>query len=408
MRTDPTIPAVVAPAYDLRPSPLLEAARRLEARIVGWRRELHRRPELSFQEHRTTEFLRERLVELGWRVEPLVHPTGVLAVLDVPGATRTVALRADIDALPIEELSGLPFKSEVAGVSHMCGHDAHSSIALGAAAILSAQRGRLTRRVKIVFQPAEEVPPGGAAGIVESGAIDDVEEIAALHVEPAYPTGTVALRAGPLTAASDRFTATVRGRGGHGASPDLCIDPVVTAAHAITALQTLVSRGVDPVDSAVVTVAQVRAGTSFNIIPAEAVFSGTVRSFNEPVRDTLHRRLRVVIEGVCAAHGATAGVDIRRGYPPVVNDAGVIDRIRRAARAVIPDPAKILEARPLCGGEDFAYYCRRVPGAMFLLGIGNPGFGSTHACHSPHFRVDESALPIAAAILAGFCLGEPA
>jgi amidohydrolase len=393
----PTVPAVPFP-------PMIESARRMRDRIEQWRRHLHRHPELSFREFETTRYLREQVAALpGWRIEPLPHPTGLLAVMDVPGATETVAIRADIDALPIQELSGLPFCSATGGVSHMCGHDGHASMALAAAALLSARRTRLTRRVKIVFQPAEEVAPGGAKGIVEAGLIDDVSEIAALHCYPDLPVGTIGLRAGPQMAASDRFGVTVRGRGGHGASPDLCVDPVMVASHCIAALHGIVSRDVDPVEPAVVTVGQFKAGTAFNVIPSEAAFSGTLRAFSEPVRALLHRRVREVVTAVAEAHGARADIDLRFGYPPVVNHPETVRRLRELAESLTGDPSRVVESRPWCAGEDFAYYVQKTRGAFVLLGVGNPDKGSTHPCHSPYFRIDEDALPLGAALLAAFC-----
>jgi amidohydrolase len=385
-------------------SETLHFARNLSPDLTSWRRHLHAHPETAFEEHETTAYVAAVLERLGLAVRRNINRTGVLAELRVPGAAATVALRADIDALPMADAKAVPYRSTRPGRGHMCGHDAHTAMALGAATLLTRLRGRLRVNVKFVFQPSEERLPGGAKGIVEAGLLDDVSEILALHVYSGLPTGTVGVRAGPFLASADQFTVRFRAEGGHAAAPHRTADPVVASADFVTAAQSIVARNVDPLQPAVVSVCRWEAGTADNVIPQEVLLAGTVRALSEAVRDAVHERLRSLVRGVSAAHGVQGDAEIDRGYPVTVNHPASVERVRRCAVRLLGDPRCVVDTEPKCGSEDFAYYLQRLPGAIVWLGSGNPARGSHHGHHHPLFDVDEDALPLGAALLAEFCL----
>jgi amidohydrolase len=377
-------------------------ALRLGPAMVRARRHLHRNPELSFEERGTQAFILGELRKAGLAGKPIAG-TGVLAVVGA-GSGPAVALRADMDALPITEATGLRHASRRPGVMHACGHDAHVAMLLGAARVLAARD--LPGRVVLLFQPAEESPPGGAVRIVESGALGEhgVRAVFGLHVDPSIPTGRIGLRAGPLMAASDEFEIVVRGRGGHGARPHLAVDPVVAAAHVVTALQTLVSRRLDPAKAVVVTVGMIHGGTKNNIIADEVRMSGTARSLDEDVWARLPSLIEEIASGAASGLGASCGVSYERGYPILVNDAALVSIAESyMEEAFGPDAVTWLE-RPLLASEDFSFYARAVPAAFLRLGTGNPAKGTTHPWHSSSFDLDEDALPIGAAVLAGCAL----
>jgi amidohydrolase len=316
-----------------------------------------------------------------------------------------VLLRADMDALPIEETEDRPYRSEVPGRMHACGHDGHTAMLLGAAEILAARRDRLGRDVVFCFQPAEE-GPGGAARMIEEGVLDWVEvgSVFGLHLWSPFPAGTAHVRPGPMLAGTDEFEATIEGRGGHAALPHRTRDPIVAAALAVTALQSIVARSVDPNEAAVVSVGSLHAGTAANVIPDRATLRGTLRAFSDATRDTLRRRLREVLEATAAAAGCTVELALHEGYPPVVNDAEATRAAMRAARAVFGEDA-VHEPAPLAIAEDFAYFLRARPGAFVLVGAGNAERGIVAPHHSPAFDVDESVLPRGAELLARLALG---
>ncbi len=378
----------------------------LAAEIVAWRRGLHRRPELGFEEIRTSAFVADRLRALGLTVRTGIAKTGVAGRLAAKSASRPpVLLRADLDALPIQEEAGREYGSEVPGAMHACGHDGHIAMLLGAATLLAARRDALPQDVTFCFQPAEE-GQGGAAAMIEDGVLDfsGAGSAFALHLWTPYPSGTLHVRPGPIMAAQDEFLATVTGRGGHGAQPHLAADPVVAAAAGIVALQTIVSRSVDPMEPAVVSVGSLHAGSAPNVIPDEAHLHGTLRSFREDVRLLLRRRVQEVLENTAQAAGCRSDVRILPGFPAVVNDPAAVERVRRAGRGVLGKEG-VIESPPLAASEDFAYFLREVPGAFVLLGAGGPGAGGLHAPHhSPRFDFDESVLPRGAELLARLAL----
>jgi amidohydrolase len=377
----------------------------LAVEMVKWRREIHRHPELGFEEHRTAALVAKELQALGLEVSTGVARTGVVGVLRAASPrAEGMLLRADMDALPIEEAGRSDFRSEVSGLMHACGHDGHTAMLLGAAGLLARRREQLPRHVTFCFQPAEE-GQGGAREMIAEGvlAAGEAATAFALHLWTPFPAGTVHVRPGPIMASSDEFHAALIGRGGHGAQPHLAVDPIVAASHAVLALQSVVSRFTDPLEPAVVTVGTFRAGHASNVIPAEATLEGTMRSLGETVRARLHERVRETLEGAARAGGCELRYALHPGYPAVVNDAHSVERVRRAGAEVFGE-ANLVEPAPLMAAEDFSYFLREVPGAFVLLGAGNDRLGLTAPHHSPEFDFDESVLPRGAELLARLAL----
>lgn len=366
--------------------------------VVRLRHHLHQHPELSGSEERTAALVAERLAALGLSPRTGVGGHGVVA--DIPGATpgALLGLRADMDALPIQEESDLPYRSVHDGVMHACGHDGHTAILLGVAEVLCRLRERLPVSVRLIFQPAEETV-GGAVRMCADGAMENVGTIVALHGWSMLPLGHIGLRAGPSMAAADTFDVTVRGRGAHAAYPHLSVDPIVTACQIVTALQTLVSRETDPLDQAVVTVARIQAGTAYNIIPADATLSGTVRTLSPRTRERMEQSIERVARGVCAAMGARCEVVYQHGAPPVVNDGRVVALVRRAAIEAVGEDRVSDLVQPSMGAEDFAYYLDYAPGVMFRLGLGDVAPG-----HTSRFDFADEALPVGMEVLCRLCL----
>ena len=386
---------------------LKSAARELAARMVDWRRDLHRHPEIGFEEHRTAAFVERELGALGLDVETGVGQTGVIGVMRAEQASSPpVLLRADMDALPIQEIGGREYGSEVAGKMHACGHDGHVAMLLGAAHLLEQRRGDLSRDVVFCFQPAEE-GQGGAQAMLDAGVLERTGASAAyaLHLWSLFPVGTVHLRGGPIMAAQDEFTARFVGSGGHGALHHRAVDPLVAAAQGVTALQTVVSRNVDPIEAAVVTVGVLQAGTAANVIPGDARIAGTLRSFRADVRQILRDRVQEILESVARGSGCTLEYELTQGFPAVVND---VDATRRAGElaAGVVGAERVVETPPLAAAEDFAFFLERVPGAFIFVGAGNEQRGITAPHHSPEFDIDETALPIGAELLASLALSE--
>lgn len=382
---------------------LLAAARALADDIVRWRRELHACPEVGYEERETTDYL-ARAVE-GMGLAP-VRPTPTGLWTDIAGgrgSARRVLVRADIDGLPVAEDTGLAFASRNVGRMHACGHDAHMAMALGAVRILLERRDALPGSLRILFQPAEE-GGGGARSMVDAGVLEGVHAAVGQHVfarlpEGPLPTGRAAVGDGPVMAAADRFTVTVRGRGGHGSMPHLAIDTIPVAAQIVTGLQQVVARQLNPQRPAVLTVGTFHAGFAANVIAPEAVIEGTIRTFDADTRATLRSRLEAIAEGTARAFGATAQVEHHDGYPAVLNDPGAAAAARSAVEALL-GPGALVAGEPLMASEDFSYYAQIVPSVFVMLGAGNPAAGADSANHDPHFSVDEAALPLGAALLA--------
>ncbi|HEV7178669.1 MAG TPA: M20 family metallopeptidase, partial [Candidatus Baltobacteraceae bacterium] len=371
------------------------------ARAVEIRRTIHRFPEPGFGEERTAALVERELDELGIAHRRLAQ-TGVVGTIRgaLPGAV--VALRADMDALPLQERSGEPFSSEIAGMMHACGHDAHTAILLAAARELVANRETLAGTTVLIFQPAEE-GPGGALPMIEAGVLDDprAEAIAMLHVDVRIPTGTLGIAGGSVNAAADEFHLTIEGRGGHGASPHTAIDAIPCAAATILALQNIAARETDPLASVVVTIGTIEGGYRNNIIADRVAMTGTLRSHDPVIRNELEARVRRIADGVAAAYGAKATLEVLYGYPPVINDAALALAFARTMRERYPEFA-VVQTPPTMGGEDFAYFAERVPGVLVRLGIRNEAAGSVHPGHSAQFRLDEDALAVGIATLVAF------
>jgi IAA-amino acid hydrolase len=383
---------------------MLEQARSIQDWIVGIRRRLHRHPELMYEEVETSRLVRETLDSLGIEYRWPVAETGVVAHIGKsPGPC--VALRADMDALPIHEEAAVDFRSEVDGKMHACGHDCHTAMLLGAARLLKEREAELPGMVKLFFQPAEE---GGAGGdrMCDEGALDDppVQRAFGIHMWPFVPSGTVAGRVGTFLAAAGMLRVKVLGRGGHAAMPHLNIDPVVTAAKIILELQTIVAREMDPLGAAVVSVTTMRGGEAFNVIPPDVGLTGTLRALTLEDLRHLQGRVREIAEHVAAANRCTAEVDFPgHDYPPTTNDAHCWE-LAKAIGAELLGSEAVLETPPVMGGEDFAYYLQRVPGVFVGLGTRNEALGATYSVHHPCFIVDEDVLPTGTALHVAFAL----
>lgn len=367
--------------------------------LVETRRDFHRWPELSFQEVHTAARIAQALHGLGLEVQTGIAKTGLVALLRGARPGKTVLVRADIDALPLHEEAAHSYVSRNPGVMHACGHDAHMAMLLGAIRFLVDHRDKLCGNVKFVFQPAEE-GPGGADLMIEEGVLEGPHVDAALgfHIWNELPVGLVGVRSGPLMASADEFELHVHGQGGHGADPHLSVDAVVVAAHVVTALQSVVSRMVSPLESAVVTVGQISAGSGHNIIAHDAVMRGTVRTFNERLRAEMPRRIEALAEGVAAAFGATCELRYKHQYPVTVNDREMTSLVRAAAEQVIGSE-RVVEAEQTMGSEDMAYFLQKVPGCYFLIGSYNAEKGYDKPHHHPSFDIDEDALPIGVKVI---------
>ncbi len=369
--------------------------------VIAIRRDVHAHPEQGFNEKRTSDLIAKKLKSFGIETKR-VCGTGVIGLVRGASPGPTILIRADIDGLPVQELNRVPYASRSDGVMHACGHDGHVASALGAAKLLASRRSRIAGNVKFMFQPAEEgPPPGGAMPMIEAGLLKKprVDYAFALHMWNDLPVGKIGVRSGPVMASADEFIVTVKGVGGHGAAPHQTIDPVVVASHLVVALQTIVSRRVDPTKAAVVTVGKIASGNRFNIIPAEATLVGTVRALEEGVRQLVKGELRKVIDGVTTAFGATATLEYKDGYPPTRNDPEATAMVRRAAEAVV-GKGNVVEQDVTLGAEDMSYVLREVPGCYWFLGSNNKSRGLVHPHHSARFDFDEESLPIGVEIWA--------
>jgi amidohydrolase len=359
------------------------------AEVVGdavtWRRQLHAHPELSGQEHETAAFVRERLGSLDSLEIVSPTPTSVVATLRGGHPGPTLALRADMDALPIQEESGVEFASRNAGVMHACGHDGHTAMLLATARLLAAMRDELAGEVRFVFQHAEELPPGGAVEIVASGVIEGVDAVVGCHLMSDMEVGRIGAIEGPCTASGDTFSARIVGRGGHAAFPHATVDPIAAAAQAISSLQHVVSRETPPLDSVVVSVTRISGGTADNVIPESVELGGTVRTYSEDARLRTREAMERILGGIASAHDASYQFEYADGYPSVVNDPDLTALVREVAGE------RLIECPPLMAGEDFSAYLRVAPGCFFFVGAGGP---DAFPHHHPRFTIDEGALPV--------------
>jgi amidohydrolase len=363
--------------------------------MVERRRYLHQHPELSFHEVDTPRFIAERLTELGIEVRTGVGGRGVVGTIRGGQPGKTVALRADFDALPIQDEKEVDYRSTVPGVMHACGHDGHTATLLAVAEILVGQKEHLAGNVVLIHQHAEEVVPGGARDMIADGCLDGVDVIFGTHLWSTTKLGTIGYRVGPVMAAADKFELTLFGRGGHGAKPHETIDAVVLGATVVKELQSIVSRRLDPLQQAVLTIGTLHAGNTFNVIADSAELTGTIRTFDPLVADQIVKEMERIIKGVCDAAGATYTFRYERGYPAVVNHPAETELVRAVASDVV-GADQVFEIAPTMGGEDFAYYLQQVPGTFFFTGAGDETF---YPHHHPKFDFEEQAMQYAARIL---------
>ena len=372
---------------------------------VRTRRALHARPELAFEEHETAALVAETLREIGLDVTTGIARTGVVAHVEGARSGPTVALRADIDALPIAEANEVDYRSEHEGRMHACGHDAHTASLLTTARILHALRDDLAGTVRLLFQPSEEKLPGGAQVMIEDGALDATAGVEAparifgQHVFPQLPVGTLGVRPGPFMASADEVYVTIHGRGGHAAAPHELVDPVLVQAHVLTALQAVISRNRPPGVASLLSFGRVEADGATNVIPNEVRLVGTLRSMDEDWRDAAHGLIRRTVEKTAEAFGATADTEILVGYPALVNDEAATALVRETAVEYV-GAERVLDLPMWYASEDFAWYTQQLPGAFYVLGVGNEAAGITHGLHTPRFQIDEEALRLGPGFMA--------
>ncbi|WP_257348501.1 M20 metallopeptidase family protein [Pseudalkalibacillus decolorationis] len=366
--------------------------------MVEIRRYLHQHPELSFEEVETPKYIAAYHEKLGHEVRTGVGGRGVVAKLKGAKPGKTVALRADFDALPIHEENDVPYKSKVDGKMHACGHDGHTSTLLVLAKVLNSMKDELEGTVVFIHQHAEEYQPGGAIAMIEDGCLEGVDVIFGTHLWVTSPQGEIRYRTGPIMAAADRFEVTIQGKGGHGAQPHLTKDAIVIGSQLVTNLQQLVSRRVDPLESAVISVGAFEAVNAFNVIADTAKLTGTVRTFNDDVRNFLEKEIERVVKGTCVMTDAEYTYQFFRGYPAVVNHPDETAFVAEVAKSV-PGVTNVTECAPEMGGEDYAYYLQHVKGTFFFTGAQDPNWDVTYPHHHPKFNIDERSLLVAANML---------
>jgi amidohydrolase len=368
--------------------------------LVEIRRDIHTHPEIGLQEVRTSAKVAHELRRLGLEVKTGIGMTGVTGLLKGGSSGRTIAIRADMDALPIEEQTGLPFASQNKGVMHACGHDGHVAMALGTARVLSGMREHLRGTVKFIMQPAEE-NYGGARDLVEEGVLEnpEVDAIIALHIEVDESVGKLLIKSGPIGAAADVFMVSINGKGGHGSEPQACVDPIHVAAHVITAMQTMIPRSLDARDPVVVSVCSIQGGSAFNVIPDCVHFGGTVRTLSRERRAAMPKKLEDIVRGITSTFGATFDFSYIHGAPITANEPGMTD-IMRGVAAELWGPGSVVEMdKPHMGSEDYSYYLEKTPGAMGLLGA-RKDREIEYPSHHPRYDFDERCMPFGVELLA--------
>ncbi len=409
---DRTSFATNAPVQPIDPQKIRPEIQALQPQLVELRRKLHQQPELGFQEQLTAEVIQKKLQEWGIQYQSGIAKTGIVAILQGKKTSfdlKGLALRADMDALPIQEENNVSYRSQRDGLMHACGHDGHTAIALMTAYYLSRHRDFFAGTVKIIFQPAEE-GPGGALPMVQAGVLKnpDVHGIIGLHLWNNLPLGTVGVRSGPLMAAVEQFDIEIQGRGGHGAMPHQTVDALLVGAEVVSALQSIVSRNINPLESAVVTIGKFQAGNARNVIADRATLQGTVRYFSPQLNGYFQPRIRDVVTGICSAYGAAGQVDYRMLYPPVINHERMTDLVRSVAMQVVDTPLGVEPDCQTMGGEDMAFFLQEIPGCYFFLGAANPELGLAYPHHHPRFDFDETALMVGVEILVrcveNFCI----
>ncbi|PIE34089.1 hypothetical protein CSA56_09275 [candidate division KSB3 bacterium] len=380
--------------------PFLSKAKELEDELIRIRRHLHKFPELGNQEYETSTFIKTKLSEYGIQEFASLPGTGVVARIKGGKEGKTVAIRADIDALPITEETGLPYASANPGVMHACGHDVHTTVGLGCAKVLNSIKDQIAGNVTFIFQPAEE-RLNGARDMISAGALEQpqVDAIMALHSWPDIPAGTIGVRKGPFLASADVFTIRVHGKQGHAAHPHRCVDPIVISGQIVTNLQTIVSREIPPTEPLVVTIGKIQGGTAPNIIPSVVEMAGTVRTLNPELRARIPEMLTRVVQGMARAMRGEADVGYQWGTPPVISDDTLYQLIEENTKTILGEEKLVYLAEPSMGGEDFAFYLEKVPGVFFRLGTYSEKLGERAPLHSPFFAVDEACLPVGVAVM---------
>ena len=374
--------------------------------MIALRRHLHQIPETALMEFETKKSMATQLRKLGLQVDTGLWRTSIVALLEGQKTNPCIAIRSDMDALPVTEKTGYFFASKNAGCMHACGHDAHMAMVWGAAKILCHFKGELPGSVKFLFQPSEEEPPGGATPMIAAGALKnpEVDAILGVHVDPSIPIGKIGLKKGPMMAQVDDFNLSVIGKSGHAARPDETFDAVVIASQLVTALQTISSRGINPLDPVILTIGRIEGGTARNIIADRVTLYGTVRALDKKIADKLPGMIKKIADGICRAYGARPVLDYLVGYPVLSNDSAMIDILQDVITSMHGKGMISIRERPGMGAEDFACYLQEVPGAMFLLGIRNKKIGADKPWHHPEFKIDESAIPVGASVLAAAAL----
>lgn len=366
--------------------------------VVEWRRHLHQHPEVSFQEFKTTEYIIEQIEKLPAVTYKRIAKTGVVAYLEGAKPGPVIALRADIDALAMPEMTKEAFKSVNEGVMHACGHDSHTAMLLGALYVMSRNQASLAGKYVFIFQAAEELPPGGAIELVKAGVLDGVDAILGQHVMPNFDTGHIALKPGYMCANSDIFKLTVKGRGGHASLPHMVLDPIPVAAQIVTALQQLVSRQVNPLDSAVVSVTTFHSGTATNVIPDSVEMTGTVRTYKTETRDLMEKHLRQIVDYFARAFDMTVELEYNRGYHSLENDPVYTQAVVDMAEELYGKGTAV-DMEPAMGGEDFSYYLDKVPGCFYFLGVGNEAKDCIYPTHNTKFQIDEEAFAMGVTLM---------
>ncbi len=366
--------------------------------IIELRRYLHRFPELSAQEFNTQKRILQELTDLGLACRPIAG-TGVIAEMQGGKPGKTIAIRADMDALALVDECGTDYQSQTYGVCHACGHDGHIAMLVGVAKVMVEMKEELEGNIRFLFQPSEENFPGGAKAMIAEGALQGVDAIIGAHLWQPVKAGTIGITAGRLMASPDEFTITIKGRGGHCSMPHQTVDALLIGAQLTVALQTIVSRNIDPLEQAVVSLGYFKSGETFNIIPDTAVLRGTVRSFEPTIRNLIFERIEQITKGICEANGATYEIDKMLGFPPIINYAEY-SKVIGEAGAIVLGQENVLTINPVMAGEDFSHYLEKVPGAFFFVGVGNPEKGIVYPQHHPMYDIDEDALGYGVEIMA--------
>ncbi|MBL0331411.1 MAG: amidohydrolase [Chlorobiota bacterium] len=386
----------------LDPIKFIDAANKIEGKLIEIRRTLHANPELAFEEYETSKLAAKSLSEVDIEFISGIAKTGVIGTLKGGLSnenSKCVALRGDMDALPIQELTGLPFQSKNPGKMHACGHDSHTTMLIGAAIILSEFREELSGTVKFIFQPSEELLPGGAGVMMKEGALNGVDAIFGQHVAPFVPAGKLGFYPGMMLASADEIYITIKGKSGHAAMPHTSIDPIITACEVVVALQKIISRTINPFKPGVLTIGKIEGGSATNIIPDEVKLCGTLRAMDEVWRTNTHKRIEDIIKGVCDGNGASYDLEIRLGYPALNNNIESTKFVKSVALEIFGNE-NVFDAEPMMGAEDFAFYLQAIPGSFWWIGAGTQEEGCIAGLHNSKFDINESILTKGSAMMA--------